>query len=106
MTYICCAQFYYNWLFYLTCILQENTTAKAVSEENRTTIVRSLHENSESNKEITPPISVDELTTAITSSNTTISTPMDTTNTELYNTTTTTITTSSSVILRNIKLYN
>ena len=105
MTYVCCAQSFYNWLFYLTCILQENTTAKAVSEENRTTIVRSLHENSESNKEITPPpISVDELTTAITSSNTTISTPMDTTNTELYNTTTTTtITTSSSVILRNIK---
>ena len=65
--------------------------------------MRSLHENSESNKEITPPISVDELTTAITSSNTTISTPMDTTNTELYNATTTT---SSSVILRNIKLYN
>ena len=85
---------------YLTCIilLQENTNTKSVSEENRTTIVRSVHENSEPNKDNrTPPISVDESTTTISTSNTSISTPMDTTNTELlYDTTS-----SSSIILRN-----
>ena len=86
---------------YLTCIilLQENTNTRSVSEENRTTIVRSVHENSEPNKDDnrTPPISVDESTTTISTSNTSISTPMDTTNTELlYDTTS-----SSSIILRN-----